>query len=58
MRCDAQESGQYLDVSGFFTRDYHGEGSMESLGVIMGGHVKAPSHHYTQNNSNKTSPSR
>ena len=33
-------------------RDYRGEGSMESLGVMMDGHVKAPSHHYTQNNSN------
>ena len=52
MRCDVQESGQYLDASGLLMRDYHGEGSMESLGVMMGGHVEAPSHHYTQNNSN------
>ena len=46
MRCDARELAS-IDASGFLIRDYHGEGSMESLGVMMAGHVKAPSHHYT-----------
>ena len=30
---------------GFFIGDYNEEGSMESLGVLMGGLVKVPSHH-------------